>query len=57
MTLEFELYPFVNGGETFDQFNVEFHLLRKKHVVAGCECDKTFLEIFEIISSSQICWL
>ncbi len=29
MPLESKLYPLVNGGETFDQFDVELHLLRK----------------------------
>ncbi len=29
MRLESKSHPFVYGGETFDQFDGEFHLLRK----------------------------
>jgi hypothetical protein len=35
MALEFEPNSLADGVETFDQFNVELHLLKNKHAIGG----------------------
>ncbi len=54
MTLEFKLDLLVDVWETFDQFDVELHLLKKKHAIKGCEGVKSFLQFLKSFGSYQI---
>ncbi len=48
--------PLVDGGETFDQFDIDLHLLRKnmwQEVVKVIRPFQQFLKSFDFLSSSQ----
>jgi hypothetical protein len=54
MALEFEPNPLLMGGETFDQFDVELHLLKKNMQQEVMKAIKLFLQFLKLFDSHQI---
>jgi hypothetical protein len=49
LAMEFQPHPFVDGGETCDQFDVKFHMLNKNMWEEVVKVIKPFFIVFESI--------
>jgi hypothetical protein len=64
MTMKVETNPIVDGSETFDQFDVELHLLNINMWQEVVKVIKYFLEFFKTFDFQQVhnilvckCWI